>query len=159
MRARSSARNRNCSPNSTAPCPTWPTSAEGCSTPGPRVPPHHDEPLPDDGLTARGVAVMRSHASHQVLDAGELLGHLVAQHDYTAEALSGGTTVFLRTLHSRAHQQMANDLTGTIPELTGSAERLFTAALETVESLLALDRDLVRRLATRWAEALHVLTR
>lgn len=98
-----------------------------------------------------------SGVDDEVLDAGELLGHLVAQDDYTTDALSGGTTVFLRALHARAHEHMANDLAGGIPELTGSAERLFTAALETVKPVLALDRDLVRRLVARCAEALHVL--
>lgn len=92
-------------------------------------------------------------------DVAELMGHLVAQHDYTADALSGGTAAFLRALHDRGHQQMADDPTGTVPELSGSAERLFTAALETLESLLPLDRDLTRRLAARWVEALTALAR
>jgi len=45
------------------------------------------------------------------------------------------------------------------PSGPGSAERLFTVALETVKPVLALDRGLVRRLASRGVEALHVLTR
>lgn len=99
------------------------------------------------------------HALHEVGDAGELLGHLVAQHDYTAEALSGGTAAFLRTLHLRAHRHMAEDPTGTVPELAGSAERLLVTAVETLEALFALDRELTRRLAARWIEAVRALVR
>lgn len=109
--------------------------------------------------TPRIVATIH-HEPHELDDLGGLLAHLVAQHDYTAEALSGGTKAFLTTVHARAHQRMAEeDPTGTVPELAGSAERLFATALETAEALLPLDRDLVRRLAGRWVQALTALAR
>lgn len=87
------------------------------------------------------------------------MGHLVGQHDYTAEALSGGSVAFLRGLHDQGHRYMAGDPTGTVPELSGSAERLFISALETLETLFPLDRDLARGMAARWVEALAVLAR
>ena len=99
------------------------------------------------------------HGIHEIGDAGELLAHLVAQHDYTAEQLSGGTRSFLDALHLRAHQRMAGGVEGTIPELAGSGERLFTTAVETLEAMLPLDRDLVRQLAARWRDALAMLSR
>lgn len=106
------------------------------------------------------VTVAVPHEPHEVNDAGELLAHLVAQHDYTAEQLSGGTRSFLVTLHVRAHQRMADNVAGrTVPELAGSAERLFATAAETLEALLPVDRDLVRRLAARWGQALEALGR
>lgn len=99
------------------------------------------------------------HERHEFTDGGELLGHLVSQHDYTAEQLSGGTKSFLDAMHLRAHQRMAGDAEGTVPELAGSGERLFATAVETLEAMLPLDRDLVRQLAARWSEALAVLGR
>lgn len=84
-----------------------------------------------------------------------LLIHLVAQHDYTLEALSGGTRSFLVTVHLRAHQRMAEDPTGTAPELAASAARLFATALETLKALLTIDRELARGLAVRREEDLN----
>lgn len=115
--------------------------------------------LEGQALVRMRIAANAQHAPHDVEDAGKLLAHLVAQHEYTAAMLSGGTRSFLTTLHLRAHQRMAEDSTGTIPELVGSAERLFVTAFETLEALLTLDRDLTRRLATRWIEALSALVR
>jgi len=102
---------------------------------------------------------LRNHPPHQVDAVAELMGHLVAQHDYTAETLSGGSVAFLRGLHEQGHQHMVGDPAGTVPELSGSAERLFTSALETLETLFPLDRDLARAMAARWVEALTVLAR
>lgn len=108
--------------------------------------------------TPRVLAAIQ-HDPHEVADAGELLAHLVAMHDYTAEVLSGGMRSFLTSVHERAHRRMAEDVTGTVPELAGSAERLFETALVTAEALLPLDRELVRRLAGRWVQALTALAR
>lgn len=99
------------------------------------------------------------HEPHEVDDAGGLLAHLVAQHDCTAEALTGGTRSFLVAVHARAHQRMADDPEGTVPELAGSADRLCRSALETLERLLPQDRELARRMAGRWVDALTALVR
>jgi hypothetical protein len=106
------------------------------------------------------VTVAVPHEPHEIDDAGELLAHLVAQHDYSAEQLSGAMRSYLVTAHVRAHHRMAEQAAGrTVRELAGSAERLFATAADTLEAILPLDRELVQRLTGRWRETLNALGR
>lgn len=107
----------------------------------------------------RGYAGLTHHSPHKVEAIAELMGHLVAQHYYTAEALSGGSAAFLHALHDRGHQQMAGDPPRTVEQVSDSADRLFSAALDALETLIVLDRDHTRLLASRWVEALNMLVR
>jgi len=115
----------------------------------------------EDRTPARAPRVVSAvhHEPHEVDDAGELLDHLVTQHGYSDEQLRGGARSFLVGVHLRAHLRMADDSSGTVPELAGSAERLFATAAETLEEMLPLDRDLALRLAARWGDALTALGR
>lgn len=99
------------------------------------------------------------HVPHRVEVARELLDHLVDCHGYVLATIEGGSRSFLLSAHERAHERMAEDPEGTVAELAGSAERLSCSALETLERLLPQDRDLVRRMAGRWVEALNALVR
>lgn len=99
-----------------------------------------------------------AHQPHRIGSAA-IPGHLVAEHGYTSEALTGASTLYLSTIHSVDHQRMSDDPSGTVPELTGSAERLFTSALAAAEELVILDPALVRQVTARWVEALNALAR
>jgi len=98
------------------------------------------------------------HKPHSV-DAAVLPDHLVAEHGYTSESLADATALYVSTLHNADHRRMGDDPSGTVPELTGPAERLFTSALATAEELVALDPVLVRHVTARWVEALTALAR
>lgn len=98
------------------------------------------------------------HKPHRVKSAA-LARHLVAEHGYTSEVLTGASALYVSTIHSVDHQRMSDDPSGTVPELTGSAERLFTSALATAEELVVLDPGLVKQVTARWVEALHALAR
>lgn len=98
------------------------------------------------------------HKPHPVENAA-IPWHLVAEHGYTSEALTGASALYVSTIHSVEHQRMSADPSGTVPELTGSAERLFTSALATAEELVVLDPGLVKQVTARWVEALNALAR
>lgn len=99
------------------------------------------------------------HLPHQVETADALLAHLVDAHGYARSTIEGGMRSFLLSIHQRTHERMAQDPDGTVAEMAGSAERLSRSALEMLERLLPQDRDLARRLASRWADALTNLVR
>lgn len=98
------------------------------------------------------------HKPHPV-DGAVLPDHLVAEHGYASEALADASALYVSTIHTADHRRMSDDPSGTVPELTGSAERLFTSALATAEELVALDPALVRQVTARWVEALTALAR
>lgn len=98
------------------------------------------------------------HRPHPI-ESAAIPSHLVAEHGYTSEVLTGASALYVSTIHSVDHQRMSDDPHGTVPELTGSAERLFTSALATAEELVVLDPGLVRQVTARWVEALNALAR
>lgn len=98
-----------------------------------------------------------AHGPHQVEDRDELVAHLAAQHGYSPGMVEDGSRCFLDTIHVRSHHRMAEEPLPTAEALAGTAERLSAGALETLEALRPLDRDLALQLAGRWAQALHAI--
>lgn len=113
----------------------------------------------DGGLADANPATARAdHSPHRIGDPDELAAHLAAQHGYTRDMIEGASRTFLDTVDVRAHHRMTESPPPTAEALAETAERLSSGALDTLEALRSLDRDLALRLADRWSVALHALT-